>query len=284
MLSHTLDLKDIVEKERAKNKTWTMPALKRIATPWSPIFDIAAYFRKLIGEGPRRVGKSTREQLEPDELLFVRSIRRASDGKFTIGEALDLLEREVETRRTTDKAFVVPAKRLFIKARWNENWDAASWAYLKSKKSDEDLMTHSVPLFTQSEVDRLRRIPMNTRQKKKKCLELARASDFTMGTYPSCTALFLTPKMCRKCGISKMLTFCGPDPPASPPAGPGCSSSRAPTEPSVATVAVAGGAGAGVISPRERLRGDGTGSTSSGSASESRVDSAAAWAPAGTLR
>ena len=59
-----------------------------------------------------------------------------------------------------------------------------------------------------------------------------------MGTYPSCTALFLTPKMCRKCGISKMLTFCGPDPPASPPAGPGCSSSRAPTEPSVATVAV----------------------------------------------
>ena len=40
-----------------------------------------------------------------------------------------------------------------------------------------------------------------------------------------------------------------------------------------------------MISSLARLRGDGTpGATSNGSASGSRVDSAAGWAPAGTLR
>ena len=100
-----------------------------------------------------------------------------------------------------------------------------------------------------------------------------------MGTYPSCARCFSPKKI-----ADQTCAFCGPDPTASPPAGPGRSPSRGPTEPPSATVAVAGGAGAGVISSLARLRGDATGATSNGSASESHVDSAVGWAPAGTLR
>ena len=83
------------------------------------------------------------------------------------------------------------------------------------------------------------------------------------------------------------LTFRGPDPSAPPFAASDCSPSWGPTGPPLSTVAVVGGAGAGVISPLARVRGDGTGAKLNRSASRSGAggaDSAAGWAPAGTLR
>ena len=83
------------------------------------------------------------------------------------------------------------------------------------------------------------------------------------------------------------LTLRGPDPSAPPVAASDCSPSWGPTGPPPATVAVVGGAGEGVISTLARVRGDGTGAKLNRSASRSGAggaDSAAGWAPAGTLR